>query len=103
MTNDEAITVMIDVATKRKPHSRNAIKEATAVLEPPAGPGEIDPSDEVHRAEAAAAAQVLADARLARAKVDLAAATERVNDAAAKAAAVGASPPAPEASPVIEE
>jgi len=36
MTKTEAITLLIDVATKRKPHSRYALAEAVAVLEPAA-------------------------------------------------------------------
>jgi len=33
MTNAEAVTVMIDVATKRKPHTRTQIQDALLVLE----------------------------------------------------------------------
>jgi hypothetical protein len=36
MSVDEATKIMTDVATKRRPHTRNEIKEAFAVLEPPA-------------------------------------------------------------------
>tara|TARA_R100001129_G_scaffold146951_2_gene108377 strand:- start:524 stop:685 length:162 start_codon:yes stop_codon:yes gene_type:complete len=36
MTKADAIIVMTDVATRRKPHNRAIIKEALAVLEPAA-------------------------------------------------------------------
>ena len=36
MTKTEAIEILVDVATKRKPHSRFAITEAVAAVEPQA-------------------------------------------------------------------
>lgn len=35
MTTQEAITILIDVVTGRKPHDRGSIKLALATLEPP--------------------------------------------------------------------
>lgn len=34
MTKDQAVKIMIDVATQRAPHNRNELKEALSVLEP---------------------------------------------------------------------
>ncbi len=36
MTKSEAIAVLVDLATKRKPHGRHTVKQAVAVLEPAA-------------------------------------------------------------------
>jgi hypothetical protein len=34
MTQDEAVKIMIDVATQRAPHNRGELKEALSILEP---------------------------------------------------------------------
>ena len=34
MTKDEAVKIMIDVATQRAPHNRNELKEALSIHEP---------------------------------------------------------------------
>jgi len=34
MTKDEAVKVMIDIATHRAPHNRSELKEALSILEP---------------------------------------------------------------------
>ncbi len=44
MKKEDAITIMIDVALKRKPHSRVAINLARHLLEPPSKPQKRAPA-----------------------------------------------------------
>jgi hypothetical protein len=103
MTKDEATIVMMDVALHRKPHSRAEIKMAKEVLDPVVASGVVDPSDEVHRAEAAVAAQVQADAHAEKLAGYAEKAAKEAAEAKAQAAAVGKPAPAPEPEPVLFE
>ena len=74
MTKEEAVQVMTDVATKRKPHSRSTVQVALAVLEPlpPSPKNETNEQilKELLTTEEARAAKLAEDAAEAAAHAD---------------------------------
>lgn len=101
MKKDEAVKVMTDVALRRKPHSRAAIKIALATLEPSANPlASPSPKDAAHIQLAKTAAIDAAEAKAVKFAEEAETAKARAKEMADIAKAVKSEKPAAEPEPV---